>query len=125
MFILIILLLIIVIGVWMIKTSEEWESYLKEGVGVLLTIIGTVFLILHIIGWCSTSYSYNLFVEKRTAFVETLQNAREAGNEYETAAIVKEVAAWNGKLAEMQYKNKTFFFDCYVDDRIQKLKPIK
>ena len=96
-----------------------------EELGVIMCVIFGLCLIAHSISWGVVGYNYGLFVEKRNAFEQTLIVARENGNEYETATIIKEVARWNVNLAEYKYNNKTLFFGQYIDDRIDTLEPIK
>jgi hypothetical protein len=116
---LIILIVLVAIGGYL---TTKWNY---EVLGIIMCVIFGLWLIIHSFCWGLVSYEYGLFVEKRNAFEYTLQVARENGNEYETAAIVKEVAQWNVKLAEYKYDNNTLYFDQYIDDRIEFLEPIK
>ena len=116
---LIILIVLVAIGGCL---TTKWDSELS---GIIMCLIFGLWLITHSFAWGLVSYEYGLFVEKRNAFEQTLQVARENGNEYETAAIVKGVAKWNVKLAEAKYDNKTMYFDQYIDDRVDLLEPIK
>lgn len=116
---LIVLIVLIGIGVYF---STTWDF---EGLGIAMILIFGIYLFFHAIAWGLVGYNHDIFVQKRNAFEMTLKNARENGNEYETAAIVKEVAAWNMKLAVDKFDNKTFILDQYVDDRIELLEPIK
>ena len=118
----IILLVLVVTGIYLASSDD---CYKCEGWGwVMITFFGGLLLI-HSIPFCLASYEYETFIEKRNAFEATLENARENGNEYETAAIVKEVADWNVKLAVIKYNNSTLFLDQYIDDRIKYVKPIQ
>lgn len=116
---LIILIVLIAIGGYLTTT---WNY---EVLGVIMCLIFGISLLFHAFAWGLVSYEYGLFVAKRNAFEQTLNLARESGNEYETAAIVKEVAQWNVKLAEAKYDNKTLCFDQYIDDRVEFLELIK
>lgn len=116
---LIILIVLIAIGRHLIT------KYNYELLGIVMCITFGLLLLLHSIGYFTVEYGYGLFIEKRNAFEQTLNEARKNGNEYETAAIVKEVAQWNQKLAESKYDNKTIFLDQYIDDRVDSLKPIR
>jgi transposase len=116
---LIILIVLIAIGGYL---TTKWDYYV---LGTIMCLIFGLWLLLHSIAFFTVEYRYGLFVEKRNAFEQTLNEARKNGNEYETAAIVKEVAQWNQMFAEYKYKNKTIFFDQYIDDRIESLEPIK
>lgn len=116
---LIILIVLVATGGYL---TTKWDY---EILGALMCIIFGLLLLIHSIAWGTASYNYGLFVEKRNAFERTLNEARKNANEYETAAIIKEVAQWNQKLAEYKYDNKTLFFDQYIDDRVELLEPIK
>lgn len=116
---LIILIVLVAIGGYL---TTKWDY---DVLGTIICVIFGFWLIIHSLLWGLVSYEYGLFVEKRNAFEQTLQVARENGNEYETAAIIKEVAQWNVKLAEAKYDNKTMYFDQYIDDRVELLEPIK
>ena len=116
---LIILIVLVGIGIYLTTTLNY------EFLGIIMCVIFGIWLLIHIFGWGLKSYEYGLFVKKRNSFELTLKEARKNGNEYETAAIVKDVAQWNIKLAVYKYDNKTLFFDQYIDDRIELLKPIK
>lgn len=87
--------------------------------------ISLFILILHSIELSMVSYDYRLYVNKRDAFIQTLETSRANGYTYETAAIVSSIADRNIELARKKFKNKTFLFDCYIDDRIETLEPIK
>ena len=117
---LIILLVVCCVGLYLLLYKDDYE-----GLGILSLIFGGFFLLTHLLFYLHARYNYELFVEKRNAFEQTLNESRESSNKYENAAIVKEVAAWNQELAKSKYQNKTIFFDQYIDDRIESLEPIK
>lgn len=117
---LIILVALVAIG-WVVAV----RSYDYEPQGAILAILSGICLLIHLALIELKSYDYELFVVKRNAFAETLKSARENGNEYETAAIVKEVANFNAELASYKYNNKTIFLDQYIDDRFDSLEPIE
>jgi hypothetical protein len=96
-----------------------------EILGICMIIIFALALIFHSFAWGMKSYNYELFVEKRNSFEQTLIYAREKGNNFETAAIVSEVAKLNMKLVSDKYRNKTLLLDQYFDDRVELLEPIK
>jgi len=79
----------------------------------------------HTCFYLAKSYDYNNFVEKRKAFIYTLEEARKSGNECEKASITKDIAYWNTELARLKYDNSTIMIDQYVDDRFDKLDFIK
>ena len=116
---LIILVALTSIGVYL-HHKYEYEIY-----GLFMWLGFGALLIIHCLYYLTVSYNYGLFVAQRNSFEQTLNEARVNGNEYETAAIVKEVALWNQELASYKYDNQTIFFDQYVDDRIELLEPIK
>lgn len=60
-----------------------------------------------------------------TAIESTLAQSRLNGNEYESAAIVKEVSEWNINLAEFKYNNQNWYIGQFIDDRFENLNPIK
>ncbi len=120
---LIILSVLFIIGVVIIKKSHWTSDY--DMIGFIISMISGIYLILHIVGWSVSSYSYNVFLVKRNAFVETLKEARKGKNQFEVAAITKDVSEWNQKLAEAKYDNNIFLLKDYVDDRVINLQPIK
>lgn len=117
---LIILLALTGLGFYLYNKGWDYET----GGALMITIFGLWFLI-HSICLLTVSYGFEMFVVKRTAFEKTLNDSRKNGNDYETAAIVKEVAEWNVKLAEYKYDNTTLYFDQFIDDRIDTLEPIE
>ena len=116
----IILAVLIGIGIYLVNKSYDYDM-----LGGLMCVLFGIYLVVHLFALALVNYEYGMFVEKRNAFEQTLKLSRENGNDYETAAIVKEVAQWNIKLAERKYDNKTFVLDQYIDDRIETLEPIK
>ena len=117
--------LIILVALFAIGIVISKKSYDYDILGAVMFVTSGVLLLIHTPVICLKSYEYNMFVVKRNAFSETLKSARENGNEYETAAIVKEVANFNTELASNKYNNKTIFLDQYIDDRFDLLEPIK
>lgn len=119
---LIILIALTAIGIWLFdKDDDDWQVV----VGIIMFLVFGLWAIIHILCLSFVSYDYGLFVEKRNAFEQTLITSRANGREYETAAIVKEVAQWNVKLASLKYRNKNFYHSQFIDDRIESLKPIE
>jgi uncharacterized membrane protein len=115
----IILILLVVLGIYSLR------SYTYEVFGMIAVPIFGLYLMVHILCCLIKSYEYELFVEERNAFEQTLNESRKSNNLYESAAIVKQVAEWNQELAKMKYNNKTILFYQYVDDRCELLEPIK
>jgi len=124
MIILIVLLVLFVFGVYLMNIETYNENWIF-GVGTILTFTFGVYLVIHLIGFLLASYSYEKLVVKRTSFEQTLNDSRRNGNEYETAAIVKDVAEFNMSLASDKYDNNVFLLKDYVDDRVMLLEPIK
>lgn len=117
---LIILLALTAIGGYIIKTSYDYDFG-----GFMMVMCFGLWAIIHATIFFTQSYYFELFVEKRNSFEMTLNNSREKGYEYEAAAIVKEVAEWNMKLAEDKFDNKNWYLGQFVDDRIETLEPIE
>lgn len=118
---LIISLLLITFGIVLIRMDRSISFF----IGVLLCFIVGIFAIIHTIEWSTASYQYEVFVEKKKAFEETLKNSRENGDPLENATIMKEISEFNQTIASEKYHNKHFFLGQYVDDRIENLEPIK
>lgn len=119
----IILIILITVGAFIAVKSNE--ASLFEVIGGSMVISFTFALLFHLAFWLTASYGYNIFFTERTAFEQTLNEARKNGYKYETAAIIKDVGEWNKKLAKAKYNNSIWFFDPYVDDRVEQLQPIK
>ena len=117
-----IIILTILIGLGIYLTAKTYDY---DTLGGIMVLIFGIWLTIHTICILTVSYSYEMFVIKRQAFEKTLNDFRKNGNKYETAAIVKEVAEWNVKLAEYKYDNTTLYFDQFIDDRIETLEPIE
>ena len=115
------IILIALFGIGFYLTTK-WDY---EVLGGFMCLIFGTWLLIHCVCYFTVSFRHELFVAKRNAFEQTLNEARANGNEYETAAIVKEVAIWNQELASDKYKNNTIYFDQFIDDRIELLEPIK
>jgi len=92
--------------------------------GIIFSILSLLFLLLHIPTWLFSSYDYELTVTERNSIIETLEVARAKENNLELTAITKEIVEFNKKLAKGKYNNTTIL-DCYIDNRIMNLKPIK
>lgn len=120
MTILLCLLLILAGGVYLVRKSCDFEI-----IGIIVNTLTIMYLIVHLISWSLASYDYNLFVTKREAFVQTLEQCRKEHDNIELAAISKNIAQWNEDLAERKYNLKVFILKDYVDERTENLKPIK
>jgi len=120
MIITIILCVLIGLGIYLLNKTYDFEL-----IGVILITVAGLYLLLHLIFWSLASFDYNLFVEKRNAFEQTLKVARENGRDLEAAAITKEISEWNQSLASKKYSNKLFLLTNYIDDRVETLNPIE
>jgi len=115
---LIIGLLIFVIGL-LLLIFLHWEF-----LGTLFCVLSFVFILFHTPTWLLAERKYELTVIERNSIIETLEVARAKENNLELASITKEIIEFNKELAMWQYNNSTEL-DCYIDDRIMNLKPIK
>lgn len=120
-----ILIGLIALGSWLFQKFEykspEWLSF----AGIIMSVASGVLLFIHIIILLTVGYEYNSFAAKRKAFETTLNDARNSNNQYEAAAITRDIVMWNAELASMKYTNSTFLLGQYVDDRVEDLDPIK
>ncbi len=118
--ILIVILAFISLGIYLIATSDDilWKE-LTGGFNIM--IFGIIF-IFHIIFWSASGYQYEIFIKERSAFEVTLDTSREKERIYENAAIISKVTEWNSELSVMKYDNSLWLFDCYIDDRIEKIE---
>ncbi len=115
----IILVVLIVIGVLMMM-RDSYDIF-----GFLIGFIFGIALIIHTIVTSTRSYQYDIFIQEKESFEETLKFSREFGNEYESATILKEVIEINATIKLNKWHNKNWFLGQYVDDRIEDLQPIK
>jgi len=115
----IILLVLLGIGILLLRNDDY------DILGITIVTPVTIMLIFHVICVLLAPYNYNVFVEKRNAFEETLKDARQNGSDLERAAIIQNVSQWNIRLAKYKYNNTTFILSPYIDDRIMDLEPIK
>lgn len=119
MVILLILIALFILGLYLCNTRNY--AFL----GFILSVVFGIYLVIHILMWSINSFKYKNFVTKRDAFEQTLKDSRLNGNPYESAAIMKEVADWNIKLASMKYQNTLFLAKDYINDKVDNLEPIK
>jgi hypothetical protein len=94
-------------------------------IGEYIYLPSLIYLISHIIVWSLSSYEYNMFVAKRTVVIEALNSARQRNSNYELALISRDVLKLNNELAQKKYQNSVFLAKDLIDDRIDKLKPIR
>lgn len=115
------LLLSIVFFICAKKTYNDFWEFCS----FLLGCFFTIWVIGHSISYFTKSYSFNKFIVKRESFVNSLEESRKNGRELESATILKEISDFNQQLASDKYDNKIWFFDQYIDDRIETVEPIK
>ena len=119
-----ILLALTILGIYL-WVSVDIDCEICEILGIFLTATFGLCLIVSSYKLLTVSYHYDLYVVKRNAFIDTLKDIREGGNEHETEAVYRDILEANAELRVEQYDNGTFFYDQYIDDRIMDLKPIK
>ena len=90
-----------------------------------LTAFVAFILFVHILCISLASYSYESFAERGKVIQKTLNHIRKQDNDLESIMLIESVMEWNIELAKSKYNNSTLFFDQYIDDRIEKLEPIK
>jgi len=122
MFLGIVLLVVVIATAIISRMADSYDISLLSG---MVSVLTGIYLLCHVFALSLISYNYESFVNRRNAFVETLENSRENGNDYETATIVKDISHWNERLAEQKFDNTTLYFDQYIDDRWENIKPIK
>lgn len=101
------------------------KRYDMDFLGTALSIVSGLYLAIHLFFISFSSYSYELWVTERNSFISTMDVARSKNNDLENATITKEVIEWNRSLASSKLENKTFLLKDYIDDRCEKLQPIK
>ena len=122
-----ILLITLGVGIWII--NKESKIYILDQndallfIGIMITLFSGAALISHTTHMLLAKHDYEVFKCTRDAFMDTLNSARSY-HSIENAAILKEIAEWNQKLAVMRYENKHWFLKDYIDDRVQDLKAI-
>lgn len=117
--------LIILIAVFLLGLVIARESELFDIFGVVLCILSITLIIIHIASWATSWYIADKLIAQRSAFVETLEYARNSNNQIELAAISRDISQFNQGLAILKYQNKMWFLDPYIDDRIDDIKPIR
>lgn len=115
-----ILLVLVILGLFI-----ALESYDYDTLGWVMVVVFGVWGIFHTIEWVSASYDYDVLVVERNSYQETLNNIRENGNDLETATIASEIMEFNRRIEVQKRQNQTWFYDCFIDDRIDELNPIK
>ena len=101
-----------------VYTKFEWLNW-------IILITSSFYLFIHSIFYPLSSFDYEMLEANRNSIQKSLNDSRILGNKYESATVLRDVLDFNIRLAERKYMNKTLFFDQYIDDRIDSLKPIK
>jgi len=96
-----------------------------EVVGGILIIISAVALPINTIELLSSEYDYEILVAERDSYQLSLDGLRSIDNSFETLAIGQDIVDFNKKIAREKVQNKSWFYDSYIDDRIDSLEPIK
>lgn len=126
---LLVLLIVLAIGILVLKLYNDWPHNEDNPFIILPTwtvvLCVPLFLILHLVSWGTASTKYEMYVVRRDAFIQTLENARVNGNPQEINAIAKDIATWNIELAQYKFDNKRILYDTSIDDRFEQLHPIK
>lgn len=116
MIIAIITLIFLILTIWLFVKLESFG---------FATLFLTIVLIIMHNQYYLKGYNYNKLVIEKNTIEETLKFSRKNEINLESVGIVNEINRFNKKLNKLKYKNTTFWFDQYIDDRIMKLKPIK
>lgn len=120
----ILLILIAILALSVFIAEKTYNDYFFFMAGTLSFVSGA-YLLIHVIAWSLASYDYNIFVTKRQAFIQTLNEARKNNNQIELASLTTKVSEWNQDLAERKYDRTTFLLKHYIDKRFESLHPIK
>ena len=114
------LVALIIIGVIIDKKSEYGSVF-----GILIYVLTGFMLIIHLICWSISGYQYHICLVERNAIQSTIDYGRTNEKYIESAAILSKISDFNKELAEYKYNNTTWILDCYIDDRVINMEPIK
>jgi len=117
MFLEITFIVLLVIGIFLML-AENWG-------GAILIVISLIVLPFNTIELLSPEYDYEIMVAERDSYQESLNQLREIDNDFETLAIGQDIVDFNKHIAREKVQNKSWFYDVYIDDRIETLQPIK
>ena len=121
MFLEITFIILLIVGIVLIVNSYDYDSI----GGWSLAIISIIVLIFNTIQMLTPSYDYEILLAERNSYQESLNQLREIDNEFETLAIGEDIIDFNQHIARQKVQNKSWFYDSYIDDRIETLEPIK
>jgi hypothetical protein len=113
--------LTIIFGLLSYTSKEEAFS-----LGVLTFLCG-FFSVCCITGLTTASHKYDEFMLERDSFEQTIKTFKISPNEntLEVTSLTKDVIKWNYKLAILKRDNNKWFLKDFVDDRFDKVQPIK
>ena len=115
--------IILIVGIFVLR-SKRYDIN-RETVGIVLTVIGTIGLIVSLLTLPFSRMEVNSTIHKIEATQQTINRARENENiKLEKMAIQNKAAEMNQKLASTKYYNKTVF-DLWIPDKIENVEPIK
>ncbi len=100
-------------------------DYYDRPVVLFCLFIWALVAILHFALLINSKIEYKSFVVQRTAFVQSLNQARADGYSIESAAILNKTADYNEALALHKYSTTLGVVGIYTDKRFNNLKPIK
>jgi len=120
------MILITIILVSLIVLGFILSRYFKtEILGITLVFIFVVLFIIHIIGWVFIDINYSRISINRNILQTTLDSARKNNKKFELAITTFVVIEFNNELALKKYYNTKPVIKYYIDNRVDKLKPIK
>ena len=121
MTILISLMLLIVLGIFLLRKDNEWNTGV---VGAILIAFPSVILIIALILLIINPMEVKSNINKFLVTGVTIEIARKAGVDVENAAIQHKIIESNQWLVKEQYYNSTIF-GLWIPDEIDNLKPIR
>jgi hypothetical protein len=101
------------------QTSENSDLGLFSRIATAIT--GIMFFTA-LLAWPLEYYDTISRIKQYEAFRDTVSEARQSTtlSEYERAAILTKITAWNEEIADARYWNDTIF-DCYIPDEFVRL----
>ena len=115
------MLLLIILGILfcgglVYQMFEDWG----EG-GFMVSIISGILLIVCLISIPLQRIDIESNIAEYLATKETIETARQKGNNFENAALQQKIIDQNKWLASVQYYNSTIF-DLWIPDQVMQLK---
>ena len=121
MIILTVLIVFLLVGLFLVMKEFSGITWF---LGSFVFTVSGIILIVAFILLLSESYAVESFIIERDSTEKTYSRARAKGRPLESAAIQKDIAEINRKLASLQYYNQTIF-NIWIPDRIDDIKSIK